>query len=315
MKNLIASLYNINVTAFLKITPKVYRLKATGADYCLKYIENNNCESTFARLAISNCNLFAIPIKSLYGSYICQSKDGYYFYMMPWYSDEINLSKDVKLRFYLSSLAKLHQTSVYQTRVNKGYFEDAYEYIEKLLDEAKSDIDSMIGSIEKMDYRSPVQWLYLINNQRFYQSIEKSRRCLEHFKSLVNEKNVIRVTLTYQNFDYSNIIVKEGKIIGPEKFTIAPPLFDLKDIFDKSFESSIDITTFLDEYLKNFKLLDYEKEWLLALISLPVFDFRGNGEVEKIVNLTRTIYHLQCAEEVENILESHIKKEPRNESY
>ena len=93
---------------------------------------------------------------------------------------------------------------------------------------------------------------------------------------------MLRVCLNYLNFDYSHIIVRSNKIISTHKMIIGPPVYDLKHLFDKSFHGSIDISSFFSEYLRKFHLYEYERDWLLALMMIPIIDLKGNDEVEKL---------------------------------
>lgn len=301
MKNIIEENYGIKCIAFIKITNRVFRIKSDNQDYVLKYVDNSINDSVFGHLAILHNQRFILPLKNKQGAYLTKYDSSNQFYVSRWYDDEVVLAKDVRLRFYLESIAILHNESSYSTRVNQGYFEESIEDLENLIDASKDDVEALLSRIEKSDYRSPVEWLYLMNNQRILASLEKAKSHLEKYKELVKEKSVLRVAITYQNFDYENIIVKDNLIVGSEKCSIAPPLFDIKDLFDKSFDNSMNLSSFIEDYIKRFKLLDYEIEWLMILIFLPILDFTGINEIEKIVNFIKTMHHISCAFELESL--------------
>lgn len=316
MKNIIENHYDIKCIAFIKISNKVFRIKSDKQDYILKYVDNNINDSVFAHLAVLKNNRFIIPLKNKIGTYLTKYNDDYQFYITKWYEDEIVLAKDLRLKYYLDTLALLHNESSYTTKVNQGYFEESIEELESLINDSKIEIDNYLKIIEKSDFRSPVEWLYLMNNNRIFSSIEKAKEHLKKYKELVKEKNVLRVSITYQNFDYDNIIVKENLIVGSEKCSVAPPLFDIKDLFDKSFDNSMNLSSFLNDYIRKFKLLDYEIEWLMILIFLPILDLTGINEIEKIVNFIKTMHHISCAFELEELFyEKEEKKEEFNDFY
>lgn len=301
MKNLIEQNYNINCIAFIKISSRVFRIKSNESDYVLKFIDYSVNDSIFAHLSILKNTNFIIPLKNKSGTYLTKYDSLNQFYIAKWYEDEIVLAKDVRLRYYLDSIASLHNESSYQTKVNQGYFIDSIEDLENLISSSKDDLESLLVRIEKSDYKSPVEWLYIMNNQRIFTSIDRAKYHLDKYKELVKEKSVLRVAITYQNFDYENIIVKENIIVGSEKCSIAPPHFDIKDLFDKSFDNSMNLSSFIEEYINRFKLLDYEIEWLMVLIFIPIFDFSGINEIDKIVNFIKTMHHISCAFEIEHL--------------
>ena len=88
----------------------------------------------------------------------------------------------------------------------------------------------------------------------------------------------------------------------------------IKDLFDKSFDNSMNLSSFLNDYIRKFKLLDYEIEWLMILIFLPILDLTGINEIEKIVNFIKTMHHISCAFELEELFyEKEEKKEEFND--
>ena len=307
MKNLIKKMYGIDFKAMIKIAPLVYKLKTERGNFILKYIDNPDVDNIYARLSMLRLESFSVPIKNVYGHYITLHENRY-FEIDDFYEDEPVVAKDIRVRFYLRALANLHNQSFFSLRVRKGFFEESIEFIENLINQASSDLENNIRFIERLDYKSPSQWLFLLNNQLFYQALYDAKRHLDSFKDKTKEKTMLRVSLNYLNFDYSHIIVKSNKIISTHKMIIGPPIYDLKHLFDKSFHGSIDISSFFEEYLKKFHLYEYEKEWLMALMLIPIIDFRGQDEVEKIVNITNSVHHLKNAREIGRILADTDKK-------
>jgi len=305
MKQTINDLYNINPEIIIKISEKVFRIKANGQDYILKYLDdNNNLETAYSRLKILNIDSFVIPLINNYEQYISAYNDKY-FELALYYPDEMIKAKDMRLKFFLEEIATLHNKSQYYMRVNDGFFEETYDYIYELLDNAKKELDEYLFSIEALDYKSPSQWLLLMNNQMFYKAIDDAKSHMDKFRDLTKELSQLRVALVYQNFDYSHILLKSNKIIGTQKISIAPPIYDIKYLFDYSFIGAIDLTGFIKNYLSSFSLLEYEKEWLLGLLFIPSFNFKaleGYKEVEAIVAITRSIQHFRNAFELSKLL-------------
>lgn len=301
MKELIENNYGIKCIAFIKVSNKLFRIKGENNDFALKYVDYSVNDSVFAHLSVLKHNRFIIPLKNKSGVYLTKYDDNFQFYISKWYEDEIVLAKDLRLKYYLESLALLHNESSYTTKVNQGYFIDSIEELENLINESEEEINSYLERVEKSDYRSPVEWLYLMNNNRIFDTLNKAKDHLKKYKELVKEKSSIRVAITYQNFAYENIIVKENLIVASEKCSIAPPFFDIKDLFDKSFDNTMNLSSFLGDYINKFTFLDYEIEWLMILIFLPILDFTGINEIEKIVNFIKTMHHISCAFEIENL--------------
>ena len=59
------------------------------------------------------------------------------------------------------------------------------------------------------------------------------------------------------------------------------------------------------QMLKSFELMDYEKEWLLALLFIPNFNFKvleNYNEIDAIVSITKSIQHFHNAIELSSLL-------------
>jgi hypothetical protein len=301
MKEYLKKMYGIELNAMIKVAPKVYKIKTTQGDYILKYIDNIEIDNIYSRLSMLKISTFSIPKKNIYGQYVT-SYENRYFELDDYYEDETIVAKDIRIRFYLTSLANLHNQSFFSLKVNHGFFDESYDFIEGMIKQVSDELETTLQHIERLDYKSPSQWLLLLNNQLFYKAINQAKSYLNSFKEKTKDKTMLRVALNYLNFDYSHIIVKQSKIISTHKMIIGPPVYDLKHLFDKSFQGSIDIGSFLSEYLNKFHLNEYEKDWLLALLMIPILDFKGDNEVEKIVNITNTVHHLKNAEEIAELL-------------
>ena len=305
MKQTILDLYNLDIDIIIKLSNDVYKLKTKQGEYVLKYLKNDeNIDSLYSRLSVLNISSFCIPLVNKNGLYLSTFKDKI-FQVSLYYNDETISAKDLRIKFYLNELSLLHNKSQYYMRVNDGFFKETYDYIYEVLDKAKNELDEVLFSIEALDYKSPSNWLLLMNNQLFYKAINEAKSHLDKFQELTSELKQLRVSLVYQNFDYSHIILKSSKIIGTNKMCIAPPIYDLKYLFDYSFIGAIDLTGFIKNYLNKFSLLEYEKEWLLGLLFIPSFNFKaleGYKELDAIVAITRSIQHFRNAFELSKLL-------------
>lgn len=304
MKSLVKEYYDLDVEIIIKLTDKVYRLKCKQGEYIFKIIDNIELESIYARISVLDLTDFLIPLKNNFDEYLSKTDD-YYFEVSLYYKDELIIAKDIRLKMYLEKIALLHNKSAYEMKVNEGFYNETFEFINKEFDEAKKSLDDYLFKIEALDYKSPSEWLFLMNNQLFYKALEDGKKYIEKFKDETVNKSLLRVSLTYQNFDYSHILLKENKIIANQKMVIAPPIYDIKHLFDMSYNGAIDITGFIKDYFNSFNLMDNEKYWLISLLLLPNYKFDSlvkYSEVDSIVSITRSIEHFKSAFEIESLL-------------
>lgn len=301
MNNIINEYYSLDVVGIIKITEKVYRIKSKDNKYfCLKYIDKNY-EGIFSNLSLLNLDSFIIPYLNKYNSYITLYENNY-FYIVDWYNDETVLVKEMRMKFFIDEIIKLHKASLYNLNINRGHFEDIFLELEKSIIEEESDLEYYLSKIEKKEYKSPSEWLFLLNNNRFKNALNKARDYLNKLKENIKELSEFRLCLNYLNFDFNNIIIKQKKIIGIEKIKKGSLVNDLFDIFEKSFNNSIDVTLYFKYYFDEIKLLDYEKYWFLVLIFIPQIEYINIDEIDKIIEITKIIYKINVSESIEKIL-------------
>jgi len=301
MKEIILELYNIEVLTFIKVTNKVYRIKTKEKDYALKYIEQTNMETIIEKLKMIKVEEFVYPLKNIYNQYVSSFED-VSFMILPWINEENVTLKDLKLKFFLDSLAKLHNKSFYTIKVNESFFDETYEFIAKKIDKVTDYIEEYMKKIERLDYKSPSQWLFLLNYPVYVEAINKANKSLESFKDKSENKNSIRMAFTYNDFDYKHIILKEEKILGIENIEVAPPIYDVFYTFSSLNEINVDTKMYYENYFKKFILDDYEKEWLLSLLYIPKIENLSSNEVNNIEEVCSSLNYIKNSEDIAKII-------------
>lgn len=296
MKSLLSSLYNINPISFIKLSDKSYRIKTNDKDYVLKYIDNINIDLIIEKLNILQIDTFLFPLSNVNGDYVSNYNDTN-FVIYEWLKEEKVVLKDLKLKFFLTELANLHNKTFYTLKVNNNFFKDTYEYIGNKIDKIQLEIETYMDSIEKMDYKSPSKWLFLLNYPLYLDAIDRANKSLERFKEMSYSKNSIRMAFTYKNFDYHHIFLKEQKIIGIESMELSPPVYDIFYSLSTLDDISVDMKHYYEKYFKSFVLDDYEKEWLYALLYIPKLDI-SNNEIVNIVNISSSLNYLRNSNEI-----------------
>lgn len=301
MKKTIFNLYNINALTFIKVTNKVYRIKTENKDYALKYIEQSNLESTIEKLKIIKINNFVYPLKNIYNKYV-SSFEGVYFIILPWVEEDNVMMKDLKLNFFLESLANLHNKSFYTVKVNEGFFDETYDFIAGKIDKTSEYLEEYMKRIERIDYKSPSQWLFILNYPMYMNAIDNANKYLESYKEKCKNKTSIRLAFTYKDFNYKHIMLKEEKILGIENIEIAPPIYDVFYTFISLNEINVDTKMYYEKYFKKFILDDYEKDWLLSLLYIPKIDNLSTNEILNLREVISSINYMKNGEEIARII-------------
>ena len=300
MKELLKSLYNIESLSFIKLSDRCYRVKTQNNDYVLKYIDNSNIDLIVEKLSILNIDAFQFPIINTLGEYVSKFNNNN-FLIYEWLKEEKVVLKDLKLKFFLEQLALLHNKTFYTLKVNENFFKDTYEYIGNKIDDMELKIENYMNAVEKTDYKSPSQWLFLLNYPLYIEAIDKANKSLEKFKEMSYSKNTIRMSFTYKNFNYQHIFLKEQKIIGIDSIELSPPIYDIFYSISTLDDISVDMKSYYNKYFKSFVLDDYEKEWLYALLYIPRIDI-SNNEVSNIVNISSSLNYLRNTNEIVELI-------------
>lgn len=296
MKKELEELYNIEITSIIKLTQKTYKILTSREEFILKEHENTSLESIYSRLRIINLDLFVLPLKSTKEHYIVDIEDKYYS-LSPYFEDEEILAKDIRLSFYIKSLATLHDCSSYPLKVNDGFFQESIAYLDTQVSKVKQELLTRIERVEHESYHSPSDWYFLMNYPILFNAVKEADRYITLLEEDWKSSSNIHLSLTYQNFNYDHILVKNRKIISLDKMALAPSVYDLVDLYDKAYELKIDLSFLIDQYLEIHKLENYEHNWLLAFLFIPRLE-RSDNDLEDIQNLYKTLSMIKISEEI-----------------
>ena len=300
MKEIIESKYNIKVNAIIKVTSNTYKIICEEGIYLLKYHKDQSLESIMTRLSMLNMDIFLLPIRSYKGNYI-ENFESLYFSISPFLQDEILLNKDIRLHYYVKAIANLHLWSHYSVKVSDGFFIESLEYLEEQCDKVENVIKARIERVEREEYHSPSDWYFLMNYDHLAKAISEARRRIDNLEEAWKKETSLNLSLTYQNFEYSHILVKQNKIVSLDKMALAPAIYDLRQLFNEAHISKIDIAALIKEYLDINPLQNYEKEWLLAFLFIPTVTHL-NDEIKDIEQLFKCLNRLNSVESFANVL-------------
>lgn len=291
----IKDLYDIDVLMIQNISQKVYKIKSLGDScYILKYVDDRSIDGIISKINTLGIEEFDCIILNRFGSYI-SSIDGYSFYLSPYY-EETTVLDELKLKMYVDVLSKLHNKSFYTINVNDDFFLETYDYIEERLVSKSEQLDKIIGSIEKDDYKSPFGWMLTLNYSYLRKCMDKSYEYLEKFKRKGKDKDSVRMVFSYLNFNFNHIMLKDNKIISIEKMKNAPPIFDIVDMVEQCYNLPISLVSIIEQYVSKFNLNEYEKYWLLSILYIPSFNFDKTDDIEKMKALIDCLEYCKCIE-------------------
>lgn len=300
MKSRIEELYNIKIISIITLSDKALKLIGENDVYILKYHDDQSLENIFGRLAMLHIDTFHLPLKSSNDRYI-EYYDEKYFSISIYLKDEHTLAKDVRLSFYIKAIANLHLKTIYNIKVNDGYLEESLNYLDNKISEIKDALIARIERVERMDYHSPSDWFFMMNYDHLIKAVREAERRVMNLEEEWKSSDSLHLCLTYQNFDFSHLLVKQQRIVSLDKMALAPAIYDILDLIDASYDLKFEMSFLLKEYVSIYQLQQYEIEWLLAFLFIPKIQ-RMRDDIDDIENLNRALNHLRIVENIATTL-------------
>lgn len=209
----------------------------------------------------------------------------------------------IEQRYYdlINLVSLLHNKTTY-------YKEEDEDNLKKVIDDVMNNIaylysyyTEIINEIENKIIMSPSEYLLARNINKIYYSLEYASNLLKN----IDTKQKIRNTVIHNNLSLEHYIRNENQyLISWDKAKYDMPIFDLYKLFKKY--PQYNYMTILEKYETNYPLLKYEKNILLALLSIPdIIDFEVS-EIELTKNIKLMLEKLE-------ILPNYMKQYPQNE--
>lgn len=281
MFKFIKNKYNIDDLAEIKLSNNVTKINSKDNTYIVKKVISDDLETLFTRLYLSHVDNFNLPLRGNNNKYVQIENDSYYI-LYKFYHDEKILGYDLKLSFYVKKIAELHKKTYININSNDNYLESILNYLDDKIKELSSILNSRMEVEERKDYHSPNNWYFLLHYQKMINALmEASNHVLNLENEVKNQKNM-RLCLTYQNFDFEHILLKQEKIISIENIGFNLASLDIYNLISKLNINYLNVTPYINEYLKINPLNNYEKEYLMAM--LYIFDYHRYNDIQEDLN-------------------------------
>ena len=281
MFKFIKNKYNIDDLAEIKLSNNVTKINSKDNTYIVKKVNSDDIETLFTRLFLSHVDNFNLPLRGNNNKYVQIENDSYYI-LYKYYHDEKILGYDLKLSFYVKKIAELHKKTYININSNDNYLESILNYLDDKIKELSSILNSRMEVEERKDYHSPNNWYFLLHYQKMMNALmEASNHVLNLENEVKNQKNM-RLCLTYQNFDFEHILLKQEKIISIENIGFNLASLDIYNLISKLNINYLNVTPYINEYLKINPLNNYEKEYLMAM--LYIFDYHRYNDIQEDLN-------------------------------
>lgn len=291
VNKVIKEAYSLEVIGFIKVSKKVYKVKCKEGFFCLKFVENNNLSVVLDHIESLHLKCFLPIIKNSHHQILTACEDKI-FYLSPWLVNDNAIIKELKLKFYYECLAYLHSSSFFNYSVSKSFFKRQIEDINKIIRERQMYYDELMNNFETLSYRSPTGWMFVLNYHRIECCLQNALELLGSYENYVCNLDTLRLCLTYNNFSYDHIMMKESKLISIDHIKINLCIYDIYNMYQKIPELIFDFDVILDSYFCKLKLLKEERLLLQCLLHVVPIIKLDHDEINNIIMMSRLLYYL-----------------------
>lgn len=291
MKDVILKNYGFHVIGKIKLSSHVFKLKCQEGCYVAKITAQKSLQNMYDSIETLNLSCFVHIIANIHHEYLTLYNQQY-LYLMPFIENSSTHLKEMKIQFYFETLAYLHGHSFYDMKVNQQYFHTLEKDISKVIQDRIYYYEKMMEKYENEIYRSPSQWLLVMNYYRINEALSSASQYLLQYMNCTKECRTVRICMTYKNFDYQHISLKSRCLISLDYLEMDLPIYDIFDMYQKIPDILFDLDCLSQSYLKKFELKEEEKLLLCCLMNIvPVIQMEHN-EIDNIIKLSRLLYYL-----------------------
>lgn len=291
MKQAILDSYGIDAIGFIKVSNRVYKVKTKETFYALKIVQSQEIEVSYEHVRTLHLQCFVDVIKNKNRTVLTKYEDCY-FYLMPWLENDQVVMKEIKLKYYFECLAYIHNNSFFNYSVSHNYFDQQIEDITKIINEREQYYLSIMANYEAMQQRTPSGWIFVLNYYRIGEALQKAKNYLEKYTEYIQDKDTIRLSMVYNNFNYQHILMGERQLIAIDKVDIDICIYDIYNMYQKVPELLFDLDGISMYYLSKVKLLPEEKLLLSCLLCIVPYIELEKDEIRNIVKISRLLYYL-----------------------
>ncbi|MGN1379836.1 MAG: hypothetical protein ACI4XR_05575 [Bacilli bacterium] len=196
-------------------------------------------------------------------------------------------------------LSSLHNKTVYFKETNIDNYKEIYENIENNIKYLSNYYNTIFLKNLNEEYQSPSNYLYSRNYFKIREALNFCKDELDNWYSLVNDKEKVRVSVVHNNLAMDHFIENRDNsvLVSWDNYKIDTPVLDFVNLYHNEY-LNYDFSSFLENYLNTFELLDEEKKLLFILISLPKFDVIEGTEFEKTKKVHENVLYLYKTEKL-----------------
>ena len=163
----------------------------------------------------------------------------------------------------------LHNRTTFYKEIDDNTYKELYENIIKKLNYLYNYYNDIADIIEQEEFISPANYYFIRNISKVFKIINYSRREIEKWYSIIEDKKRIRMVNIHNNLSLDHYLLSDKPyLISWRKSKKDIPIYDLINFYKKYYKE-FDFYELLKNYENNYRLLPEERILFFSLISIP----------------------------------------------
>lgn len=262
-------------------------LESTSGNVIIKEKGNANISELYNYLKARNFNKFPKLIEDN------RNEVNVYEYV-----NDVAYPKDQKMNDLMETIAELHNKTSYKKEVTDDKFKEIYENILANIIYKEKFYNDLVNLAEDSVFPSPSNQILLINSSKIFSALDFSKRELEEWFRLVNDKKKQRVSLIHGNLKLEHYIRNENEyLISWDNSKIDTPVLDLVKLYQNE-GLNVDFSEKFEKYLSYYSLEEDELKLFFILIAIPLEVNSNNTEIDNVRNIRTLVDYIFKTEEL-----------------
>ncbi|OLS41514.1 spore coat protein YsxE [Bacillus sp. MRMR6] len=198
------------------------------------------------------------------------------YYLMPWMPNEMKEDRQHRNKQLFRELARLHQLSTKEIKVNKEERTEHYEKTIQQFEKNQEFLDGFIDECEQKTYMSPFELCYSLYYNEISQALRYSKSRFEDWYEKTKENEKARMVITHGKLSSEHFLYDEkgyGYFINFEKANYGAPFHDLLPYLSRSLNTmpkrNDEVVEWVHHYLKYFPFKEDEKLLFYSYLAYP----------------------------------------------
>ena len=273
------------------------RIIDTGNDKFVIKKRDKDLENLFKYLSSRGFNYFPS---------ILYKTDNYDVYK---YIEGVNLPREEEAIDIVKLLSILHNKTTFYKDIDDDSYKEIYEDVIDRIDYLYNYYDDFANIIEREEYMSPSNYLFIRNISKIFQALNYSRINIDKWYNLIKSKKRVRIVNLHNNVSLDHYLLADKPYLISWRLSKKDmPIYDIINFY-KKYYNELDFSELLRIYEVNYPLLKEEKILLFCLLSIPSkLEFTDN-EYDMCLKVSRFYEYIYSSEKLIDDNEEKVKKD------